>query len=183
MARAAVLMAEGFEEGETLTIVDILRRAGAECTTFSFNGEWVKGMQGMYVKADRQFDESVRDFDVLVLPGGRPGGENLRTNPAVIDMIRWFHENGKYVAAMCSGTIALSDAGIINGVHVTGYTGYAEKLKGGIFTDQVAVCDQKIITSQGPATGYPFAYLIAEQLGYDVSGLKERMLYNFARGK
>lgn len=183
MTRVAVLMAEGFEEGETLTIVDILRRAGIECETFGFCGEWVRGMHGMYVRADRMFGESVREYDVLVLPGGRPGGANLRSNPEVISMVKYFHESGRYVAAMCSGTLVLAEAGIIRGVRVTGYTGYAEKLPGGIFTDALTECDSRIITSQGPATGYPFAFRIAEECGCDVSGLKERMLYNFAGGK
>ncbi|MGB7473236.1 MAG: DJ-1 family protein, partial [Trichococcus sp.] len=61
--------------------------------------------------------------------------------------------------------------------------GYAEKLKGGIFKEEVVVFDQNIITSQGPATPYPFAYKIAEVLGEDVSQMKEKMLYNFAGGK
>lgn len=184
MARAAVLMVEGFEEGETVTIVDILRRAGAEVSTFSFGEDlFVKGMHGMYVKADAQFSEEVKTYDAIVLPGGRPGGANLCANPDVISMVQYFRSHDKYVCAMCSGTIVLSDAKVIDGVKVTGYTGYAEKLKCGIFTDALVESDQKVITSQGPATGYPFAFKIAEELGYEVSGLKERMLYNFARGK
>lgn len=183
MSKVAVLMKEGFEEGETLTIVDILRRAGIECHTFSFGEEFVKGMHGMRIKADKRFGAEVGEYDMLVLPGGRPGGANLREDPAVIETVKDFDRKGKYVAAMCSGTIVLSDAQVITGKRVTGYTGYAEKLIGGIFVDDVAVSDRNIITSQGPATPYPFAYKIAETLGVDVSGLKERMLYNFAGGK
>ena len=78
MARVAVLMAEGYEEGETITIVDILRRAGAEVTTFCFSDDrFVKGMYGMYVQADEKFSDVVKDYDAIVLPGGRPGGANL----------------------------------------------------------------------------------------------------------
>lgn len=176
-------MAEGFEESETLTIVDILRRAGILCDTFSFGEEFVKGMHLIYVKADLLFSDAIKDYDVLVLPGGRPGGSNLRRNSDVIEMVRYFDSHKKYVAAMCSGTIVLSDAGVIDGKAVTGYTGYAEKLKGGIFKEDVVVLDQNIITSQGPATPYPFAYKIAEVLGKDVSQMKEKMLYNFAGGK
>lgn len=184
MKRVAVLMAEGFEEGETLTIVDILRRAGAEVCTFCFIDDlFVKGMHGIYVQADEKISDVVKDYDAIVLPGGRPGGANLCANPDVISLVQYFHSHDKYVCAMCSGTIVLSDAGVIDGVRVTGYTGYEKKLKGGIFTGEVAVSDQKIITSQGPATGYPFAFLIAEELGYDVSQLKERLLYHFAKGK
>lgn len=183
MRKVAVLMAEGFEESETLTIVDILRRAGIHCNTFGFKAGFVKGMHNIYVEADCLFDETIKDYDVLVLPGGRPGGANLKENPEVIEMVRYFDSHDKYIAAMCSGTVVLSDAGVINGKQVTGYTGYAEKLKGGIFKEEVVVFDQNIITSQGPATPYPFAYKIAEVLGEDVSQMKEKMLYNFAGGK
>ena len=183
MKKAAVLMAEGFEESETLTIVDILRRAGLTCDTFAFGEPYVKGMQGMTVKADKQFGEEVNDYDMVVLPGGRPGGDNLRSNPAVIRLIQQFNREGKFVAAMCSGTVALSDAGIIEGRHVTGYTGYEKKLLGAISEEKVVVRDDNLITSQGPATPYPFAYALAEALGKDTSILREKMLYNFADGK
>ena len=183
MAKVAVLMATGYEEGETLTIVDILRRADIEVHTFHFGEEFVTGMHGMKIKADKAFGEEVKDYDVIVLPGGRPGGANLQANPQVIEMVQYFDQHGKYVAAMCSGTVVLSDAKVITGKKVTGYTGYAEKLIGGIFQDDVVVADQNVITSQGPATPYPFAYKIAEVLGVDTSALRERMLYNFAGGK
>lgn len=183
MAKVAVLMAEGYEEGETLTIVDILRRAEITCDTFSFGGVFVKGMHGMMVKADKVFSEEVKDYDMIVLPGGRPGGANLKANPDVITMVQYFAEHDKYVTAMCSGTTVLAEAKVIEGKHMTGYVGYAEKLPGAIFEEDVVVVDGKLVTSQGPATVYPFAYRLAEVLGKDVSTMKERMMYNFAGGK
>lgn len=202
MEKVAVLMAEGYEEGETLTIVDILRRAGIQCNTFAVetwqtkakeemednktdisNGRFVKGMHGMMVKADNDFSDEVKDYDMLVLPGGRPGGANLKENPEVIQMVKYFAAEGKFVAAMCSGTLVLAEADVIKGKQVTGYTGYAEKLPGAVFKEDVVVADGKLVTSQGPATVYPFAYKLAEVLGKDVSLLKERMLYNFAGGR
>ena len=84
---------------------------------------------------------------------------------------------------MCSGTIVLSTAKVIDGKKVTGYTGYKEKLIGGQFVDDVVVFDQNIVTSQGPATPYPFAFKIAEIFGKDVTEMKERLMYNFAGGK
>lgn len=183
MAKVAVLMAEGYEEGETLTIVDLLRRADIECNTFSFNGEFVRGMHNMLIRADKKFSDEVKDYDMLVLPGGRPGGANLKANPKVISMVQYFNENNKYIAAMCSGTLVLSDAKVIDGKKVTGYTGYAEKLVGGQFVDDVVVFDHNIVTSQGPATPYPFAFKIIEVFGKDTNTLKERLMYNFAGGK
>ncbi|MGG0824094.1 DJ-1 family glyoxalase III [Paenibacillus turicensis] len=183
MSKIAVLMAEGYEEGETLTIVDILRRADLTCHTFYFGDKLVKGMHGIYVEADHPFGEKIKEYDMIVLPGGRPGGQNLKENPEVIKMVQYFNEQGKYIGAMCSGTVVLSDAEVITGKRVTGYTGYAEKLIGGIFEEKVVVADQNIVTSQGPATPYPFAYKIAEIFGKDTTTLRERMLYNFAGGK
>lgn len=183
MCKVAILMAEGFEEGETLEIVDILRRANIHCDTFGFGEEFVKGMHGMMIKADKQFNTEIKYYDMLVLPGGRPGGENLRTNPEVIKMVQYFNDRNKYIAAMCSGTVVLSEAQVITGKKVTGYTGYAEKLIGGNFEDKVVVYDQNIITSQGPATPFPFAYQLVEVFGKDTSEMRERMLYNFAGGK
>ncbi|WP_339256850.1 DJ-1 family glyoxalase III [Paenibacillus sp. FSL P2-0136] len=183
MSKIAVLMAEGYEEGETLTIVDILRRAGLTCDTFYFGDKLVKGMHGIYVEGDKPFGEEVKAYDMVVLPGGRPGGQNLKENPDVIAMVQYFNQNNKYIAAMCSGTVVLSDAKVIEGKEVTGYVGYAEKLIGGIFKDQVVVADQNLVTSQGPATPYPFAYKIAVIFGKDTSALREKMLYDMAGGK
>lgn len=183
MARVAILMAEGFEEGETVTIVDLLRRAGIECHTFSFDKDFVRGMHRIYVKADKKFGEEVKNYDMLVLPGGRPGGANLKNNPEVIEMVQYFNQENKYIAAMCSGTVVLSEAKVISGKKVTGYTGYAEKLIGGQFVEDVVVFDQNLITSQGPATPYPFAFKMIEVFGKDVTEMKERLMYNFAGGK
>lgn len=185
MASIAVLMAEGFEEGETVTIVDILRRAGLTCHLVGFAEGPVVGMHGMRVVPDKVFGPETRDYDMVVLPGGRPGGQNLRENPDVVALVREFNgTDGKYVAAMCSGTTVLAEAGIAAGRKVTGYFGYAEKLPGSIFLDdEVAVRDGNLVTSQGPATPYPFAYLIAEVFGVDTAELRSRMLYDRAGGR
>ena len=184
-ARAAVLMKEGYEEGETFSIVDILRRVEIPCDTFCFSDDpWVRGMHGMYLKADRRFPEGIEDYTAVVLPGGRPGGANLAADGEVLALLRrWNGIPGKYLCALCSGTTVLAAAGVIAGKRMTGYTGYAEKLPGAVFVEDVAVDDRNLVTSQGPATGYPFAYRLAEVLGADTAGVRERMLYTFAGGK
>ncbi len=183
MAKVAVMMATGYEESETLTIVDLLRRANITCDTFYFGDKMVEGMHSMFIEANKVFSDEIKEYDMLVLPGGRPGGQNLRENPEVIQMVQYFNQQGKYIGALCSGTIVLSDANVIEGKKVTGYTGYADKLIGGKFQEDVVVFDQNIITSQGPATSYPFAFKIIEVLGKDPSEMKERLMYNFASGK
>ncbi len=183
MSKVAVLLAEGFEEGEAFTSVDVRRRLDIPCHTFYFASPWVKGMHGMVLKGDKPFGEEIEGYDVVVLPGGRPGGENLRNNPQVIDLLqRWNETPGKFLSALCSGTTVLAAAGVIEGKKMTGYTGYAEKLPGAIFREEVAVADQNLVTSQGPATGYPFAFKLAEVLGRDTTELRERLLYDFAGG-
>ena len=182
-AKAAVLMKEGFEEGETFSIVDILRRTGVECTTFHFGQPWVRGMHGMMLQADRPFSDEIEDYDAVVLPGGRPGGQNLKEDPRVIDLLRrWNKTPGKLLGALCSGTTVLAAAEVIEGKHMTGYTGYAEKLPGAVFENRVAVADQNLVTSQGPATGYPFAFKLAEALGYDTRVVESRLYYDYAGG-
>jgi 4-methyl-5(b-hydroxyethyl)-thiazole monophosphate biosynthesis len=183
--KIAVLMAEGYEEGETVTIVDLLRRAGLTCHTFSFSGEYVKGMHGMMVKADKVFPDDIAFYDGIVLPGGRPGGANLKANPEVIKLVQQFNREKKMISAMCSGTLVLEEAGVIDGRKVTGYTGYEDKLQSGCFVHQPAVTDENLITSQGPATPYPFAFAIAAYFGkaQEVEILKDRLLYTFAGGK
>ncbi len=100
----------------------------------------------MYIKADKKFGSEVYEYDVVVLPGGRPGGANLLANPDVIKLVQDFNTTeGKYIGAMCSGTVVLSEAKVIDGKDVTGYTGYAEKLIGGNFKEDVVVFDQKIL--------------------------------------
>jgi protein deglycase len=183
MASVAVLMAEGFEEGETTTIIDILRRAGVTCDSFAIGTNPVLGMHGIRVVADKTFGSEISDYDMIVLPGGRPGGENLRTNSEVIALVREFTSQGRWVAAMCSGTTVLAEAKVIEGKKVTGYTGYADKMPGATFLEDVVVVDPNLVTSQGPATPYPFAYAIAEALGVDTAALRERMLYHRAGGK
>ena len=183
-AKIAVLVKEGFEEGETFSIVDIMRRLGAVCTTFCFEENlWVKGMHQMRIKCDELFPGNIEDYDAVVLPGGRPGGQNLKDDPNVINLLqRWNTLPGKTISALCSGTTVLAAAKVIEGKHMTGYTGYAEKLPGAIFEETVAVADQNLVTSQGPATGYPLAFKLAETFGYDTSIVRNRLMYGFAGG-
>ena len=182
--KTAVLMKPGFEEGETFSIVDILRRTGMICTTFCFEEDpFVIGMHGMRIKADRVFPGDIEDYDVVVLPGGRPGGQNLKEDPRVIELLqRWNDNPEKILSALCSGTTVLAAAKVIEGKRMTGYTGYQEKLPGAVFEETVAVSDQNLVTSQGPATGYPFAFKLAETLGYDTRIVRSRLMYDYAGG-
>ena len=182
MTKVAVILANGFEEIEALTVVDVLRRANIACHILGFE-QVVTGSHGISVQADRLWQGNLDDYDMVVLPGGRPGGQNLLENQDVISLVQYFNKQNKYLAAMCSGTVVLEKADVISGKKVTGYTGYQDKLISGHFVDDVVVFDQNIVTSQGPATPYPFAFKILEVFGKDVTEMKERLMYNFAGGR
>jgi 4-methyl-5(b-hydroxyethyl)-thiazole monophosphate biosynthesis len=182
--KAAVLMKSGYEEGETLTIVDLLRRAGFECDTFYFDEPFVEGMHHMLIKADQPFHENtIKEYDLLILPGGRPGGANLANDPRVIELVRSFDAQNKYLGALCSGTMVLQQAGVLKERKVTGYTGYGKKLTDGQFTGALVEVDQNLITSQGPASPYPFAFRIMELFGVDPAPFRHALMYDLAKGR
>lgn len=182
MHKIALLIKEGFEESECLQIVDVLRRSSLECDLVYFDEPWVRGMHNIMVKADRAFDQKLEAYDVLIVPGGRPGGQNLLDDPEVLECVQTFARDNKWVCGMCSGTVVLEAAGVLAGKRATGYTGYETKLVSAHFQKDVVVVDGKIITSQGPATSLPFAFAIVEALGVDTQALRTKMLYDMAGG-
>lgn len=182
MKKAAVIIAPGFEEGEAINVIDILRRAGVYCESVSLEGKQVTGSHNITVLCDRELSMEVSSYDMIVLPGGLPGAVNLRDSDLLMDVIREMDKAGKYVCAICAAPMALERAGVLEGKTWTAYTGYDEKIKAGTFCGDQVVVDGNVITSRGPATAFAFAYRLAEALGSDVSDLKEKMLYHFAMG-
>ncbi len=182
---AAIMMMDGFEESETIQICDLLKRAGLEVRTYFFGDScYVKGMQDIVIKADEKFkSEVVKQADVIVVPGGRTCAAKFIENQEFMDTLKWFDDTNKMIAGMCSGTTVLEAAGVLVGKRATGYTGYEDKLKSAVFVNDVAVWDQNVVTSQGPATPYPFAFKIMDAFGIDSSEMKHRLLYDVAGGK
>jgi 4-methyl-5(b-hydroxyethyl)-thiazole monophosphate biosynthesis len=185
--RAAVLLADGFEEGESLFVIDILRRASIGCDSVSIDQEMVRGGHDIYVKADRIISKEIfDDYDLVVIPGGMPGAANLRDCELVIDWVKKFDEEKKYVAAICAGPMVLKQAGISTGRTLTSYPAdkYRDMFADAQYIDdnakmeQMVVTDGNLITSRGPATTFPFAYKLVEVLGGDAETLKNGMLYN-----
>jgi 4-methyl-5(b-hydroxyethyl)-thiazole monophosphate biosynthesis len=167
MAKALVLIAPGFEEIETSTIVDILRRCNVEVTMAGLKLDIIEGSHGIGFKVDKSIEEvSVKDFDAVICPGGAPGYENLRKDQRVLSMIKEAFNSNKLVAAICASPAVLSDAGILEGKSCTIYPGMEEELKkgGGKFKRGLVVVDGNIVTSRGPATALLFALKLAEKL-------------------
>lgn len=176
MSKVAVILADGFEEIEALTVVDVLRRANIDCDMVGFK-EQVTGSHAIQVKADRVFDGDLSDYDLLVLPGGMPGSVHLRDNDALICEIQSFEQAGKKIAAICAAPIALHQAGVLKNKQFTCYDGVQEQISDGQYIKKTVHVDGQLITSRGPATALAFAYELVDQLGGDSASLREGMLY------
>lgn len=167
MAKALVFLATGFEEIETVTVIDILRRAGVDVTVAGLTADVTEGKHGMKVIPDTSIDDvTVEEFDAVIAPGGNPGYKNLRKDPRVIAMVKKAFDSNKIVAAICAGPAVLSDAGVLEGKACTIYPGMDDELKagGGKPNHDIVVVDGNVITSRGPATAIPFALKLAEKL-------------------
>lgn len=167
MKKVLLMLANGFEEVEALSVVDYLRRTNIVCNTCSIvKEELVKGAHEIVVKADVILDEiiDIDNYDGIILPGGLPGSTNLRDDERVIDLVKEFNKNGKLVAAICAAPIVLEKAGIIDGKNVTSYPGLEGDLKGAIYSEDLVVEDGNIITGRGPAVAVYFALKIIEYL-------------------
>ncbi len=167
MKRLAVIFANGTEEIEGLTPVDVLRRAGVECDIVSVSGEFIKGSHGIFIKADKCVDSV--DFDVydgIVIPGGMPGATNISNCKKVVDAIEKAIKNGKLVAAICaSPAVVLADNGLLSVDRATCYPApnFINSLGGKYTGDNVTVCGN-IITANGPKSAMDFSFEICRAL-------------------
>ena len=175
------MLADGFEEIEALTVVDVLRRAGMTCNTVGVTGATVTGSHGIPVIADLTLEDSIADYDMIVLPGGLPGATNLRDCDTVIEYVKAFDEDpDKYVAAICAAPMCFAKAGIASGRTVTSYPDdeYRALFTDANYIEDLVAVDGHMITSRGPATTLEFAFTLLEALGGDSAGLREGMQYN-----
>ena len=126
----------------------------------------------------RRLGEEIKNYDILVLPGGMPGSTNLRDNERVIELIREFNSNKKLVCAICAGPIALGKAGITEGRNVTCYPGFEDQLGKCNYKDDLIVVDENIITGRGPAAAIPFAFEILSKISEEKANkVKKAMLF------
>ena len=176
MAKVAVILADGFEEIEALTVVDVLRRANITCHMIGFEAR-VTVSHAIQVQADRVFDGDLSEYDMIVLPGGMPGSAHLRDNEQLIAELQKCEQVCKKVAAICAAPIVLNRAGLLKDKVFTCYDGVQEQIADGHYRKETVVVDGHLITSRGPATALAFAYNLVEQLGGDANALREAMLY------
>ena len=154
-----ILLAEGFEEVEALTPVDLLRRAGIETKLVGVTGETVCGARDISVVTDLGMDEiDLSSADMLVLPGGMPGTTNLYADNRVTDAVRTMADADKYVAAICAApSIILGGMGLLEGRKATCYPGMEDGMKGAEAVKTTCVTDGKFITSCGVGGALDFA--------------------------
>lgn len=166
MKKIGIFMADGCEEIEGLTVVDILRRAGIEIDMISImDGRQVTGSHGISFSCDIMAEEAdYAGYDGLVLPGGMPGTTNLGANGTVTTQIKEFARTGKLVAAICAAPSVLGDEGILQGKKATCYPGFEDRLTGAKTTTDRVVRDGNVITSRGMGTAIYFALAITEYL-------------------
>lgn len=163
MKKIGVFLAEGFEEIEGLTVVDILRRAGLPVTTISITGQKeLHGSHQIGVLADALYGEiDFSEYGGVVLPGGMPGTTNLGNHPGVMETVQSFAAEGKLVAAICAAPSVLGQAGLLKGKKAACYPGFEDKLDGAEVVFESVAEEGNIITSRGMGTAIPFALRLA----------------------
>ena len=175
-----VFLAEGFEEIEALTPVDVLRRAGLAVQTVSVMEEQVvAGAHGVPVLADKMFAEiNPEDAEMILLPGGLPGATNLDAHEELGQMILDFTKEDKPLAAICAAPLVLGNRGLLQGKKATCYPGFETYLQGAEYTAALVEKDGNIITGKGPGAAMEFAFAIVEKYcGADmVKELKKGMM-------
>lgn len=168
MPKALIPLAQGCEELEAVTIIDLLRRANFEVVTAGLGPDPVICSRGVVLIADTTLEKAskIDDFDIVILPGGLPGADNLADSPVLTRLLKRMANENKYVTAICAAPRVLAKAGLLEGKRVTAYPGFVD---GGHFpelhyTGEAIEVDGKVVTSRGPGTAMDFALTLIELL-------------------
>ena len=172
MARVLVPLAQGCEELEAVTVIDLLRRAGISVVTAGLDHRPVSASRGTVLVPDTTLDEALKqDYDMVVLPGGQPGTDHLDNDERIHTLLKKMARNKKFTAAICAAPKVLARAGILAGKRATGFPGVLEgmALSNVTLLHDAVVQDGTVITSRGPGTAMDFALILIENLaGKDV---------------
>ncbi|MBP3892961.1 MAG: DJ-1/PfpI family protein [Atopobiaceae bacterium] len=178
MAKVALIAAPGCEEGETLTIVDMLRRAEIDIDMVGLGAREIAGTHHITVRCDIVFDGSLDGYDMIVLPGGYGGSDAMRDSKELIATLRAADARGAWVCAICAAPEVLGRAGLLEGRQFTCYPGVRDQIeKAGTWVDAPVVRDGNVVTGQGPAFAYAFAFALIDLLGGDSQAVKNRTIY------
>ncbi len=160
MAKVYQFMADGFEDIEALIPVDVLRRGGVDIKTVSIYDQLlVTSAHGVEIVTDLCFDEAdLSDADLLMLPGGMPGATNLNKHEGVKAALLKQNAAGKMISAICAAPLVLGGLGLLKGKRATCYPGFEQTMEDAQYTAELFTVDGNIITGEGPAAAFPYAY-------------------------
>ena len=166
MKKVFIFFAEGFEEIEAITPVDVLRRAGINVTTVSVTGKYeVEGSHQIKIVTDTLIEDIRNEqADMLILPGGMPGALNLNSNETLKEMLRKQSDSGKHVGAICAAPLVLGEMGLLENKTATCYPGFEDRLKGAEVTTNPVETAGNIVTGKGVGAAMKFALEIVAQL-------------------
>ena len=160
-----IFLADGFEEMEAMAPIDILRRGGVKVTTVGVGGRQITGSHGVPFVADCQLGEvDLSDGQMLLLPGGLPGADNLRDSELVCAALLQAYERGAYIGAICAAPYVLGQLGLLKGRRATCYPGFEDRLLGAQATGEAVVVDGNIITAKGPGVADQFGFQLLSSL-------------------
>ncbi len=164
-----VPLAPGFEEIEAMTVIDILRRGDVKVIVAGTMDGPIEGRSKIKVVCDINISQvNPEEIDMVVLPGGQPGTNNLKKSPRVMSIIDNVHKKNKYTAAICAAPTVLSAIGILEGKIFTSHPGVQNELTMGQYSEERVVIDGNLITSRAPGTAMEFAMKLLEILcGHD----------------
>lgn len=165
MKKIAVHLAEGFEEIEAVSIIDVLRRAEFEVTIVSVTEKLeVTGSHSIKIEADHLFESvNYEQIDMIVLPGGMPGSSNLNEHLGLREQILNFNESGKQLGAICAAPLVFGNLGILKTKKATCYPGFENQLHGAVVTGDNVVVTENIVTGKGAGVAIEFALAIVEK--------------------
>ncbi len=173
MNTSFLFLAQGFEEIEALTVVDVMRRAGMDVKTVSISDDkTVAGAHGIAVVADMLIsDADLSNAEWLIAPGGMPGSTNLAECETLCDALKSHYKNGGKIAAICAApAVVLAPLGILNGKDATCYPGFESQCEQAKMSDTPVVALEKIITANGPAAALRFALaIVANSMGEGIA--------------
>lgn len=167
MSRVLIPLAQGCEELEAVTIIDLLRRAKIEVVIAGLDSEPVKASRGVVLIPETDLETVQNEtFDMIVLPGGLPGADNLRADSRIIAMLKRHSAENKTIAAICAAPKVLAHAGLLKGRQATSYPTALDNmdLPETYLSNAPVVIDGSIITSRGPGTAMDFALALIESL-------------------
>jgi 4-methyl-5(b-hydroxyethyl)-thiazole monophosphate biosynthesis len=161
-----VPIADGSEEIEAVCIIDVLRRAGAKVTVASVNKLQVTASRGVRIVADALISEcQANTYDLIALPGGIPGAEQLRDSEVLTELLKRQVREGRLCGAICaSPVIVLQHHDLLEGRAATSHPGFSERLENTECIDSRVVVDGNLVTSRGPGTAIEFALKLVEIL-------------------